>query len=102
MIAENIMNNYFVYIISNSNNTVLYIWVTSDLVKRIWQHKNKEMPWFSKEYNLNKLVYYEMHNDISEAILREKQLKRWKREWKDNLIDKINVNRNDLYEGLLG
>ena len=95
------MNNYFVYILSNSNNTVLYIWVTSDLIKRIWEHKNKVVEWFTNDYNVNKLVYYELHNDINEAIKREKQLKKWKREWKDNLIDKTNIYREDLYDSLL-
>ena len=95
------MNNYFVYMISNSNNSVLYIWVTNDLLKRIWEHKNKVVDWFSKEFNLTKLVYYELHNDISEAIKREKQLKKWKREWKDNLINETNINRNDLFEDLI-
>jgi putative endonuclease len=95
------MNNYFVYIISNSSNTVLYIWVTSDIIKRIYEHKNKLIEWFSCEYNLNKLVYYEIYNDIKIAIDREKKLKKWNRKWKDNLIDKININRNDLYDDLL-
>ena len=95
------MNNYFVYIISNSNDSVLYIWVTSDLIKRIYEHKNKVVDWFSKKYNCNKLVYYELHNDINEAIKREKQIKKWKREWKDELINKININRKDLYEEII-
>ncbi|MDD2565415.1 MAG: GIY-YIG nuclease family protein [Candidatus Gracilibacteria bacterium] len=95
------MNNYFVYIICNSNNTVLYIGVTSDLVKRIWEHKNKIVDGFSKNFNLNKLVYYELHNDINEAIKREKQLKKWKREYKDNLINEKNIYRRDLYEDLI-
>jgi len=95
------MNDYFVYIISNPNNSVLYIWVTSDLTKRIWEHKNKVTDWFSKKFNLTKLVYYELHNDINEAIKREKQLKKWKREYKDNLINEKNINRNDLYKEII-
>lgn len=57
--------------------------------------------WFSKDFNLNKLVYFEYHEDINEAIKREKQLKKWKREWKDNLINERNINRNDLYNELI-
>lgn len=95
------MNNYYVYIISNSNNTVLYTWVTNDLIKRIYEHKNKIAEWFSKEYNLNKLLYFEAYNEVTEAIKREKQLKKWRREWKENLINKTNINKNDLYESLL-
>jgi putative endonuclease len=95
------MNKYFVYIISNLNNTTLYTWVTNDIIRRIYEHKNKLVKWFSKEYNLTKLIYYEIYDDIKIAINREKQIKNWKREWKDILIDKVNINRNDLYDDLL-
>jgi putative endonuclease len=95
------MNSYFVYIISNSNNTVLYVWVTNDIIRRIYEHKNKLVEWFSNDYNLTKLVYYELYNDINTAIDREKKLKKWNRQWKDNLIDKVNINRIDLYDNLL-
>lgn len=95
-----IMSYYFVYILSNSNNTTLYIGVTSNLTKRIWEHKNKIADGFSQEYNINKLVYYETHNDINAAIIREKQLKKWKREWKERLINENNINWNDLYESI--
>ena len=77
---------YYVYIITNKLNSVLYIGITSNLVKRIWEHKNKVVDGFSNKYNLNKLVYYEICNDIEQAIKREKQLKNWHRAWKDNLI----------------
>lgn len=85
---------------SNSNNTTLYIWITNDLLRRVYEHKNKVFDGFTKNYNLQKLVYYESYTDIDEAIVREKQLKNWKREWKDNLINKTNINRNDLYDEL--
>ena len=86
---------------SNTNNTVLYIWVTNDILRRVYEHKNKLLKWFSNDYNLNKLVYYEIYNDIKIALEREKHLKKWNREWKDNLINKVNINRNDLYENLI-
>ncbi|MDD2515895.1 MAG: GIY-YIG nuclease family protein [Candidatus Gracilibacteria bacterium] len=94
------MKNGYVYIITNKNNTVLYIGVTSNLPKRIYEHKNKIFDGFSKEFNLYKLVYYEGHDSMEAAIIREKQLKKWKREWKDKLINEKNIYRNDLSEEL--
>jgi len=92
---------YFVYIIANERNTVLYIGVTSDLVKRIYEHKNKVVKGFSKKYNLCKLVYYETSNCVESAITREKQLKNWHRDWKFNLIKEFNPEMKDLYEQIL-
>ena len=92
---------YFVYIIANERNTVLYIGVTSDLVKRIYEHKNKVVKGFSKKYNLCKLVYYEASNCVESAIAREKQLKNWHRDWKFNLIKEFNPEMKDLYEQIL-
>ena len=86
-----------VYIITNQNNTVLYTGITSDIVKRIWQHKNKYYSGFSKKYNLNKLVYYEIFEDITLAITREKQIKAGSRQKKINLIELNNKNWNDIY-----
>ncbi len=80
------MKNYFVYILSNNSKT-LYVGVTNDLERRLYEHKNKLIKGFTKKYNLNKLVYYEVSNDINSAIAREKQLKKWHREWKINLIE---------------
>ena len=91
------MKDYYVYIVSSETKT-LYNWVTSDLQKRIFQHKNWETDWFTKRYNCNKLVYFESHSDVNEAIKREKQLKKWKRQWKNNLIEKDNPNWEDLYD----
>ena len=91
----------YVYILSNKKEGTLYIGVTSDLVKRVYEHKNKVVPGFSKLYNLDKLVYYEIFNDIEEAIKREKQLKNWHREWKINLIKETNIEWNDLYQSIL-
>lgn len=93
--------NSFVYILTTENSRVLYIGVTSDLVKRIWEHKNKVVEGFTSKYNLNKLVYYEAADDIESAILREKQLKRWHRQWKINLIKSFNPTFKDLYDSII-
>lgn len=92
---------YYVYIITNKLNSVLYIGITSNLVKRIWEHKNKVVDGFSNKYNLNKLVYYEICNDIEQAIKREKQLKNWHRTWKDNLIKEKNPEFLDLFSSII-
>ncbi len=90
-----------VYILSNKKNGTLYIGITSNLLKRIYEHKNSFVEGFTSKYNLTKLVYFEMHNDITEAIRREKQLKKWYRDWKIALIEKENPNWNDLYETII-
>ena len=90
-----------VYIISNQHNNVLYIGITSNLVQRIYQHKEKFIEGFSAKYNLTKLVYFEQFNDMEDAILREKELKRWRREWKDELIDKMNPSWKDLFPKII-
>jgi putative endonuclease len=92
------MNTYYTYILTNKNNTVLYIGVTNDLKRRIYEHKNKLFPGFSNKYNLEKLVFFEIHNDVNQAILREKRLKEWKREWKEKIINEMNPNWDDLYD----
>ncbi len=86
---------------TNKMNTVLYIGVTNNLIKRVYQHKNKLADGFTSKYNINKLIYYEIFEDINEAIKREKQIKNWHREWKMNLIKKSNPKFNDLYQSLL-
>ena len=75
----------------------LYIGVTSNLVQRLWQHKNNQLDGFTKQYAVHTLVHYEVFDDISNAIIREKQLKRWHRKWKANLIQQKNPNWLDLY-----
>ena len=88
-----------IYIMTNKGNTTLYIGVTSDLKSRVWEHKNKVYPnSFTSRYNLFKLVYFENFTTIEEAIGREKQLKRWHREWKYNLIKEMNPEMIDLSE----
>lgn len=85
-----------VYIMTNYSETSLYIGVTSNLQRRIWEHKNKAVDGFTKKYNVNRLVYYELTDSIETAINREKQLKRWHRDWKINLIKEMNPEFRDL------
>lgn len=87
---------YYVYILTNWNNKVLYIGVTNDLERRMYEHKSKIISGFTKRYNVNKLVYYEEYREIKDAIVREKQLKGWKRIKKEELISMQNPEWNDL------
>lgn len=80
----------YTYILSDKPRGTLYIGVTSDLIKRIWQHKESFVDGFSAKYGLKKLVWFEVHEDINEAIKREKQLKKWNRVWKIELVEKTN------------
>jgi putative endonuclease len=86
-----------VYILASERNGTLYIGVTSDLVKRIWEHKNNMVKGFTKRYSIHQLVWYEMHESMESAIDREKRLKEWKRKWKLELIEGTNPNWQDLY-----
>ena len=88
--------NYYVYLLTNWNNKVIYVGVTNDLNRRIYEHKNKLISGFTKKYNLNKLVYFEETCDINAAINREKEIKKWLREKKDILVNQINPNWQDL------
>lgn len=90
------MNDYYVYILTNKTNTTLYIGMTNDLKRRLYEHKNKLIPGFTEKYNVNKLVYYEKTTDVKSAIQREKNIKKWNRDWKLELIKKTNPNFNDL------
>lgn len=90
------MNNYYVYILTNKNNTTLYIGVTNDIERRLYEHRNELVEGFSKRYHLHKLVYIEETNSIEDAILREKQLKKWNRQKKENLINQLNPEWKDL------
>ena len=91
---------YYVYIMTNNRNTVLYVGVTNDLVKRVYAHKEKLVEGFTKKYNITKLVYYEVFEDIENAILREKQIKAGSRKKKIDLIDQKNRHWRDLYSEL--
>ena len=88
----------FVYILANNHNTVLYIGVTSDLIRRVYEHKNKLVQGFTAKYNIDKLVYYEAYDDVVVAIEREKQLKFRSRKYKEKLINEFNQTWEDLYE----
>ena len=87
----------YVYILASRKNGTLYTGVTSDLIKRVYQHKNKIIPGFTSQYNVAILVYYEIHSDIMVAIAREKCIKKWNRAWKLRLLEKENPEWNDLY-----
>ena len=87
---------YAVYIMTNYSETSLYIGVTSNLPKRVWEHKNKVVEGFTEKYNVDKLVYFETTDSIESAIKREKQLKNWHRQWKINLIKENNPDFRDL------
>lgn len=89
---------YYVYILTNKNHTVLYIGVTGNLLGRIYQHQNEVTEGFSARYKLRKLVYYEMCGNVSDALAREKQLKKWNRAWKERLIAEKNPSWRDLSE----
>lgn len=90
------MKRYFVYVLTNNSNEVIYIGVTGNLKRRIYEHQNKLVKGFTEKYNLNKLIYFEETIDVHIAISREKQLKNWHREWKINLINDSNPNWSDL------
>lgn len=92
---------YFIYILTNKYNSVLYIRVTNDLIRRVYEHKNKLAEGFTEKYNIDKLVYFESTEDIESAITREKQLKNWHKQWKINLVSFHNPQWKDLYHSLL-
>jgi putative endonuclease len=92
----------FTYMMASARNGTLYIGVTSDLIRRVWLHKNHGVPGFTCRYAVNRLVWFESTSDIKAAISREKQLKNWKREWKIVLIEKMNPYWRDLYDEVLG
>lgn len=90
-----------VYILASARNGTLYVGVTSDLVKRIWEHKNDAVDGFTKKYGIHALVYFEQCADMMTAIAREKQLKKWNRMWKIELIESVNQEWRDLWEDIL-
>lgn len=89
-----------VYILASKRNGTLYAGVTSDVATRVWQHRNGEVEGFSRRYGVSRLVYYEFHDTMDAAITREKQIKKWRRSWKIELIEASNPEWNDLYEDL--
>ena len=90
-----------VYILANRRHGALYTGVTSDLVKRVWQHRNEVVAGFTQKYSVHSLVWYELHEDMLMAITREKAIKRWRRKWKIELIESMNPGWEDLYPSLL-
>ena len=90
-----------VYILSSNRNGTLYVGVTSDLVKRVWAHRNNLVEGFTKRYGVHQLVWYELHESMESAIKREKRLKDWKRKWKVQLIEGNNPNWEDLYSKII-
>lgn len=88
------------YILSSKKNGTLYVGVTNDLMRRVGEHKLGLIEGFTNKYKINKLVYFETYNDINEAILREKRIKKWNRNWKIKIIEEMNPEWNDLYDDL--
>jgi putative endonuclease len=91
---------YWVYILASRKHGTIYIGVTNDLIRRVYQHKNKLIKGFTKEHSVTRLVWFETHEDITAAIVREKELKKWRREWKINLIERDNPDWDDLYDAI--
>ena len=92
---------YYIYILSNWNDKVIYIGVTNNLKRRVYEHKNEIIDGFTKKYHVHKLVYYETTTDVKAVLEREKQLKGWKREKKDSLVTDMNPNWKDLYDEIV-
>jgi putative endonuclease len=90
-----------VYILASQRNGTLYTGVTSNLIRRVWEHKNNCVEGFTKQYGVHQLVYFEFHDDMVAAITREKRIKKWNRDWKLRLIEERNPEWKDLYDGLL-
>jgi len=95
------MKQYFVYILASKRNGTLYIGLTNDLLRRIYEDKNDLIEGFTKKYGIHLLVYYEVYGNINDAIAREKHMKKWNRQWKINLIEKSNPDWEDLYCNLM-
>lgn len=93
--------DYYVYILASKKNGTLYIGVTSDLIKRVFEHKNDLAEGFTKKYGVHQLVYFEQTSDVNSAITREKQMKKWRREWKIELIEEKNPEWKDLFLNLV-
>ncbi len=92
---------YYVYLLANKKYGTLYIGVTNDLLRRVYEHKHHQVQGFTQHYDVTLLVYYEVFDSIDEALIREKQMKAWKRDWKINKIERMNPQWNDLYSTLI-
>jgi len=96
------MRDYYVYIFASRKNGTLYIGVTNDLVKRIWEHRSDLVEGFTQKYGVHRLVWFESTPDVTAAIEREKRIKKWRRAWKVDLIERMNPSWTDLYESIAG
>lgn len=94
-------NSYCVYILASQRNGTLYIGITNNLARRVWEHKNQKADGFTKKYEVHYLVYYEIHENPESAITREKQIKKWNRLWKIRIIEEKNPEWKDLYQEIL-
>jgi len=92
----------YVYILASERNGTLYVGVTSDLIRRVWEHREGAVPGFTSKYGVKSLIWFEQHDDIESAIRREKAIKKWRRAWKLSLIEETNPDWRDLYETLTG
>ena len=95
------VKRYFIYILASKRNGTLYVGVTSNLIRRVYEHKNNLVEGFTKKYSVHQLVYFEQTEDAASAIHREKQIKKWNRKWKLELIEKNNPDWKDLYEDII-
>ena len=91
---------YCVYLLASRRHGTLYLGVTNDIVRRVYEHKNKLLPGFTAKYGVDRLVWYETYSDVTEAIRREKKLKKWRRDWKISLIEADNPDWRDLYDAI--
>jgi putative endonuclease len=92
--------SYYVYLLASKKHGTLYLGVTNNLVRRVYEHRSKAVPGFTKRYGVDKLVWFEVHDSIEAAIAREKELKKWRRDWKIRLIEESNPDWDDLYPGI--
>ena len=92
-------NQYYVYLLTNWNNKVIYVGVTNNLIRRLFEHRNKCVKGFTEKYNVHKLVHYEVTSDVGSAIAREKEIKKWRREKKNRLVETTNPDWKDLSAG---
>jgi putative endonuclease len=91
---------YYVYLLASKKHDTLYLGVTNDLVRRVYEHRTKAVPGFTSRYGVDKLVWFEIHDTAEAAITREKELKKWRRDWKIRLIEETNPDWADLYSGI--
>jgi len=92
--------SYYVYILASRRDGAIYVGVTNDIVRRVYEHRIKAVPGFTSKYNITRLVWFEIYDDPVSAITREKELKKWKRNWKTELIEAQNQQWEDLYESI--